>query len=724
MKISVIIPTYNRPLYLKETIGSVINQTCKDWEIILVNDGGIDVMEVVRYYNDPRIKYFNRKKNRGKAACLNFAIKKSRGYYIAYIDDDDIWYSDHLETLSTALDRNPDIGVAYSDLYAVRFIKDESSGIRYPLEKAIHVARDFNRDFMFYFNHILHVSMMHRKDIAIKAGGYDENVTVLIDWNMGRKLSFSQDFKYIPKVTGEYYMPINKSDRISNLEREDNEKYKHNIRKIKADLPPEPWTKVESIGIIFPVMEWNEKTRDTITNLIDKLCYPVRYYLINNKVEMNEKECRDYLGKIGSLKNIYILTPDKALSPLDSYRFGAESVNVKYVYLLTERVKTEMELRLIKAMHYIKSKGCCGVKWDVESEKKGPFDVLVNREYFLSAISVENGTMEATVELMPENVIPITLKFDTVLKIAKDNYENGNYEFAYEMINEAVRLKDGGAGEQYLIDLYAKICFELKKYDEAEIMCNELIERGYCSDNSIRLAVIYQIKGKYDEAIRSYQKGLEEIGLKINDLDSEVFPIATRDDFWSFRALIGTGECFIEKNDIANASRYLHKAARLKANSFKPFLGFAKLFLKTGEYEKAEKALLFANGRTMKNPEVNRIFGILHEKKGEFETAFEYLIESFIEDKADPQNIEPIFRVGIKINKYDKIIEILNEYLQYRPGSVEAMEYLSLIYYNEGRYKNARHVIDQGLLFDSYNTTFKELSSRMDEIEKFNEMTV
>jgi hypothetical protein len=97
-------------------------------------------------------------------------------------------------------------------------------------------------------------------------------------------------------------------------------------------------------------------------------------------------------------------------------------------------------------------------------------------------------------------------------------------------------------------------------------------------------------------------------------------------------------------------------------------------------------------------------------------------MESFNEDKADPQNIGPIFRVGIKINEYNKISEILKEYLQYRPGSVEAMEYLSLIYFNGGRYKNARDVIDQGLLFDSYNTTFKELSSRMDEIEKFDEI--
>ena len=133
-----------------------------------------------------------------------------------------------LEEIAQALDENTEVGAVYSDLYAVQFIKDETNGKRYPLHKFIQVSRDYNRDFMFCFNHTLHVSLMHHRELALRAGGYDESISVLIDWNITRKLSFYTDFKYVPVLTGEYYMPIWKSDRISNLEREDNNKFKHN----------------------------------------------------------------------------------------------------------------------------------------------------------------------------------------------------------------------------------------------------------------------------------------------------------------------------------------------------------------------------------------------------------------------------------------------------------------------------------------------------------------
>jgi tetratricopeptide (TPR) repeat protein len=463
-------------------------------------------------------------------------------------------------------------------------------------------------------------------------------------------------------------------------------------------------------------MEYDEKTKNVLTRLMDKICYPVNYIIINNKIGSNTNKFKKYFGKIATLKNIEIITPDRVLSALESYRLGAEICQSKYVYLVTHRVKTEMELRIVKALHFMKSRRSRAIKWDVENEKKSSFDVLIEREYFLSAINQEEGSNEAVVDLMPEKVIPVTLKFDTVLKISKDCYDNGNYELAYTMINEAESLKKGGAGEQYLIDLYSKICFELKKFDEAEKKCRELIKRGYCADNLIRLGVIYQIKKKYDDAISAYKKGLEGIGLGINDLDSKIFPIATKDDFWAFRALIGMAECFVEKNEIDSASKMLHKAARLKANSFRPFLGFAKLFLKTGDLYKAEKALLSAQGRAPDNPEIKRIFGLLYEKKGEFDTAFKYYTEAFKDDKSDPQNIEPIFRIGVKIDQYDRTRDVLNEFLQYRPASIEAMQYLSLIYFRTGRFKNARDVVNQGLIFDEYNNVFRELNSRLENM--------
>ncbi|MDY6852266.1 MAG: glycosyltransferase family 2 protein, partial [Thermodesulfobacteriota bacterium] len=81
-KVTVLISTYNRPDYLKEAIRSVVDQTMTGWELLVINDGGVDVGSMAESFNDPRIKYFHREKNRGKAACCNFGLEQARGEYI------------------------------------------------------------------------------------------------------------------------------------------------------------------------------------------------------------------------------------------------------------------------------------------------------------------------------------------------------------------------------------------------------------------------------------------------------------------------------------------------------------------------------------------------------------------------------------------------------------------------------------------------------------------
>ncbi|MHC4481405.1 MAG: glycosyltransferase family 2 protein, partial [Planctomycetota bacterium] len=165
-RVTILLPTYNRACSLGEAIASVVQQEFTDWELLVINDGGEDVRPVVEAFGEPRIQYHGRQENRGKAACLNFGIRRARGEYVAYLDDDDLWYPHHLSVLTDALDANPDCGVAYSDLYAVVSLKGEA-GRRIPLEKRICVCRDYNRLLMFHFNHTLHVSLVHRKDLAL-----------------------------------------------------------------------------------------------------------------------------------------------------------------------------------------------------------------------------------------------------------------------------------------------------------------------------------------------------------------------------------------------------------------------------------------------------------------------------------------------------------------------------------------------------------------------------
>ncbi len=706
-KITVLTPTYNRPDYLKESIGSVVTQTMKDWEMIIVNDGGIDVQKIVESFDDDRITYFNRSKNQGKAACLNFALRRAKGGYIAYLDDDDIWYPNHLETLSEALDKNADTGVVYSDLYAVEFIKDENNGRRYPINKSIRVARDFNRDFMFYFNHTLHVSLMHRKELALRAGGYDENITVLIDWNLTRKLSFYTDFKYIPVVTGEYYAPLGKSDRISNLEREDNERYKHNLRKIKADLPPEPWPKVEKIAVVFPVDKWTDSTINIITELIDNISYPVKFIIVNNDPAKDGYSCKKFLGKIGTLKNVFIKTTAKSLSLYETYKLGVQMADVDYVYLPSETVKAGLEFRLMSARYYISDGRSKIVKWNIKQENSSRFDVLIEKKYFLETIDFDKNKKE-TLSIDPDK-LPESLKFDLFLTRAKLHHKDGNYKLAFYFINEAQAVKKGRGGDQYLIDLYSKICLDLKEYDKAEEECRTLINRGYGADNWIRLGQILQTKKKYKEAVESYRNGLAEIGLEESDLEASVFPVVITENLGSFAARIGLGECLIKTGDLSEAARILRSAARLKANSHRPFLGFGEIFLKSNQLDNAKEALFAAGKREKRDPQIPRLFGELFEKKGEFDSAYSCYRKAFELDKSKSENIEYIYKTGCLLKDWEGMKKILEEFIFYRPGNIEAINYLASVYFMLDEYGKASELVERGLVFDRDNCILKEI---------------
>ena len=110
-KVSVIITTYKRPDYLRQAIESVLKQTFKDFELIIVDDDpeSQNLEKVILSYRDPRIIYIKNEENLGGAKSLNVGLKVANGDYIAILDDDDVWLSeDKMEKQVKFLDENPD----------------------------------------------------------------------------------------------------------------------------------------------------------------------------------------------------------------------------------------------------------------------------------------------------------------------------------------------------------------------------------------------------------------------------------------------------------------------------------------------------------------------------------------------------------------------------------------------------------------------------------------
>lgn len=287
--VSVLLPTFNRPRYLTEALGSVLHQTYRNLQVIVINDGGEDVSDIVESYGDPRLILIDRKENRGKAFSLNEALARAEGKYIAYIDDDDIYYPNHVATLVSVLENRADYQVAYSDLYKVA-CRVTPDGGRLALSKVVEVSRDFDRFVMLYFNHVLHVSLMHRTEIIEKTGLYNENLSVLIDWDMTRRLAFFSDFCHVPQITGEYYNPVDESDRISIQQRRDENEYLRNALTIRTTRPPKPWSKIEDTAIIFIAPKLDKRAAATIGSIWRYTFYPYIFYLPVSPVDLKRLE--------------------------------------------------------------------------------------------------------------------------------------------------------------------------------------------------------------------------------------------------------------------------------------------------------------------------------------------------------------------------------------------------------------------------------------------------
>ena len=276
--VTVLVPTFNRRRYFAEALGSVVCQNYRNLQIIAINDGGEDVSDIVNSYDDPRLLFINRKENRGKAHSLNEALARAEGKYVAYLDDDDLYYPNHIETLVDALENESDCQVAYSDLYKV-YCKVCSDGSKQVLSKVAEFCRDFDRFVMLYFNQTVHQSLMHRRDLLEKTGPYNEDLNILIDWDMTRRLAFFSDFYHAHRITGEFYRPAGKCDRISVLGRKNEKEYARNILRIRTTRPAKPWTKLKDMSIIFTAERLNKQAGTTLGSIWQHTFYPYEVYL-------------------------------------------------------------------------------------------------------------------------------------------------------------------------------------------------------------------------------------------------------------------------------------------------------------------------------------------------------------------------------------------------------------------------------------------------------------
>ncbi|GAI85614.1 unnamed protein product, partial [marine sediment metagenome] len=218
--VSVIMPTYNRTVRIKESIQSVLNQTFQDFELIIINDGGADeVRKVIDSFNSNKIKYYRLDKNCGLSTALNEGILKANGKYIAYLDDDDIYYPEHLEVLVNFLERNPSYDFVYSNSWWCygeiknnRFVEN----YRKLYEKR---KQKFDKTLLFEWNYISTLNVLHKKNCFGKTGLFNKELSNLMDWDLWKRYARYFKFYQLDEITGEYRWTQNNmsvADKLGN----------------------------------------------------------------------------------------------------------------------------------------------------------------------------------------------------------------------------------------------------------------------------------------------------------------------------------------------------------------------------------------------------------------------------------------------------------------------------------------------------------------------------
>lgn len=210
--ISVIIPAYNSEKTIRETIESVLQQTFSDFELIVIDDGSQDsTLEIISSMQDSRMKVFSYP-NAGGAVSRNRGFSYSSGEFIAFLDSDDLWTPDKLESQLKALQENPQAAVAYSWMDCI----DESGKFFRPGSHRTETGDIFAKLFLIPFVESGSNPLI-RRQAFIEVGGFDESLSASQDYDLYLRLAAQYHFVAVPST--QVFYRLSSNSMTTNLRR-------------------------------------------------------------------------------------------------------------------------------------------------------------------------------------------------------------------------------------------------------------------------------------------------------------------------------------------------------------------------------------------------------------------------------------------------------------------------------------------------------------------------
>jgi len=211
--VSVVVRTCNRPDTLRETLVSIRNQLYKNIEVVVVEDGPNASERLLKEeFSDLNYQYICNGKQTGRSHAGNCGLKAAKGEYLNFLDDDDLFYPEHVMVLVNEIQKSGK-KIAYSTAFETPITIESRIPYKYTVKdkEVIHKGK-FSRARLFRQNITPIQAVMFHKEVFERCGGLDESIEYLEDWDLWLRYALSYDWHYVEKTTSLYRVPANRSE--------------------------------------------------------------------------------------------------------------------------------------------------------------------------------------------------------------------------------------------------------------------------------------------------------------------------------------------------------------------------------------------------------------------------------------------------------------------------------------------------------------------------------
>lgn len=255
LPITVFMAAYNSAQYIKKSINSILNQTFKNFELLIVDDGSEDnTVDIIQSYNDPRIRLIKNDKNRGLGYTRNVALTEAKGEFIAILDSDDIAYPTRLEVQMKNFKRRPNLAVLGSYAYIIDGNGKKTGEKIYPTTGSNKIKAT-----LLFSNTFAHSTIMMKTKIFREVGGYP-NHPVAQDYALLSRIALKYEVDNLPEYLAEY--------RVHDT----------NISVLKKNLVRQELSKILAYEFNLLLSKTTKKDLDIILDPIKKSKYTIEEY--------------------------------------------------------------------------------------------------------------------------------------------------------------------------------------------------------------------------------------------------------------------------------------------------------------------------------------------------------------------------------------------------------------------------------------------------------------